>query len=116
MTDHSPEFLEVRQAWWDKRDLYGKELESATHFYQLEKYLFIAHKLDYDKHSQEEDQMKFEMLEDGALDAQLKVLEICSELAKKKVSLDLAREEMNKAKEKFDLKCNEQKEVATNAN
>ena len=109
MTDtNSPKYLEARQAWWDKRDSYAHELKNATNFYQLEKYLFIAKKLCYDKHAEEEDQMKYEMLEDGALDAQLKALEICSDLAKKKVSLDLSRREMNEAEEKFDLICKEE--------
>ncbi len=102
-THDSPEYLEARQNWWDKKDLYAKELEKATHFYELEKYLFIANKLDYDKHSEEKDQGKYEMLEDAALDAQLKALEICAEFAQKKKSLDLARENMNKAEADFNV-------------
>ena len=100
MTD-SPEYIEARQTWWDKRELYGKELKTATHFYQLEKSLFLARHLDPDRAGLE-DHGEYQMLEDAALDAQLKVLEACYDFAKKKSSLDLARREMDDAKEKFE--------------
>ena len=110
MTD-SPEYIESRQTWWDKRDLYGKELKTATHFYQLEKYLFLARHLNPD-FSGVEDDSQYQMLEDAALDAQLKVLETCHDFAKKKSSLDLARKEMDNAKEKFDTICNQESQKA----
>lgn len=110
MTD-SPEYIEARQTWWDKRELYGKELKTATHFYQLEKSLFLARHLDPDRAGLE-DHGEYEMLEDAALDAQLKVLETCYDFAKKKSSLDLARREMDDAKEKFDTICNQESQAS----
>ena len=110
MTD-SPEYIKSRQTWWDKRELYGKELKTATHFYQLEKSLFLARHLDPDRAGLE-DHGEYEMLEDAALDAQLKVLEACYDFAKKKSSLDLARREMDDAKEKFDTICNQESQKA----
>jgi len=102
---NSPEYIEARQTWWDKRDLYGEELKTATHFYELEKSLFLANHLD--PHNGDDDK-EYEMLEDALLDAQLKVLEACYDFAKKKSSLDLARREMDDAKEKFDTICNQE--------
>mgnify|MGYP003151911962 CR=1 FL=1 len=108
---NSPQYIEARQAWWDKRDLYIEELKNTTHFYQLEKALFLSRHLDPDR-SGIDDDSQYQMLEDAAGDAQLKVLEVCSDFAKKKVSLDLAREEMKKAEKAFyDVKHSE-KEVA----
>tara|TARA_B100001029_G_C14864059_1_gene340695 strand:+ start:254 stop:604 length:351 start_codon:yes stop_codon:yes gene_type:complete len=98
---NSQEWIDARQAWWEKRDIHKKELVNATHFFDLEKSLLLVDHLDPDK-SDFEDDRKFEMLEEACLDAQLKVLEVCSEFAKKKVSLDLAREEMEKAKKHFE--------------
>tara|TARA_B100001113_G_scaffold347366_1_gene339677 strand:- start:175 stop:522 length:348 start_codon:yes stop_codon:yes gene_type:complete len=103
----SPEYIEARQTWWDKRNVYEKELETATHFYELQKSLFLARHLDPDC-AGIEDQMKYEMLEDAALDAQLNVLEVCCDFAKKKSSLDLARREMDDAKQKFDIICKQE--------
>jgi len=97
----SPEYIEARQTWWDKRDLYGKELKTATHFYELEKSLFLARHLDPDRAGLE-DHGEYEMLEDAALNAQLKVLEVCYDFYKKKMSLDLARRKMEKAKKHFE--------------
>ena len=98
---NSPEYIESRQTWWDKRELYGKELETATHFYELEKSLLVARHLDPDRAGLE-DHGEYQMLEDATLDAQLKVLEVCYDFYKKKMSLDLARREMDDAKEKFE--------------
>ena len=98
---NSQEWIDARQAWWDKRDIHNKELVNATHFYDLEKSLLLVDHLNPDN-SDFEDDRKFEMLEEACLDAQLKVLEVCSEFAKKKVSLDLAREEMEKAAKRFE--------------
>ena len=114
MTD-SPEYIEARQTWWDKRDLYEKELKTATHFYELEKSLFLARHLDPDRAGLE-DHGEYQMLEDAALDAQLKVLEVCYDFYKKKMSLDLARREMDDAKEKFDTICNQESQKAQETN
>ena len=110
MTDtNSPQYIEARQAWWDKRDQYKKELEISTHFHELKKFLFLTSYLDPNRG---EDDVQYEFLEEASLDAQLKVLEVCTEFANKKVSLDLAREEMKKAEKAFyDVKHSE-KEVA----
>ena len=107
MDTNSPQYIEARQAWWDKRDLYGEELKNTTHFYQLEKALFLARHLDPDR-SGVDDDSQYQMLEDAALDARLKVLEVCYDFYKKKMSLDLARREMDDAKEKFDTICNQE--------
>lgn len=96
---NSPQYIEARQAWWDKKDQYKKELEISTQFHELEKFLFLAGHLDPSKG---EDDIQYEFLQEASLDAQLKVLEICSDYAKKKVSLDSAKEEMKKAKEHFE--------------
>ena len=96
---NSPEYIEARQTWWDKRDLYKKELNTATHFYELEKSLFLADRLNPDDSDGDKE---YGILEDALLDAQLKVLEVCYDFAKKKSSLDLARREMDDAKEKFE--------------
>ena len=80
---NSPQYIEARQAWWDKRDLYIEELKNTTHFYQLEKALFLSRHLDPDR-SGIDDDSQYQMLEDAAGDAQLKVLEVCSDFAKKK--------------------------------
>lgn len=114
MTD-SPEYIEARQTWWDKRDLYEKELKTATHFYELEKSLFLARHLDPDRAGLE-DHGEYQMLEDAALDAQLKVLEVCYDFYKKKMSLDLAKREMDDAKEKFDTICNQESQKAQETN
>jgi hypothetical protein len=110
MTDtNSPQYIEARQAWWDKKDQYKKELEISTHFHELEKFLFLASHLDPNRG---EDDVQYEFLEEASLDAQLKVLEVCSNFADKKVSLDVAREEMEKAKKAFDVvKTNEKEEA-----
>ncbi len=108
---NSPEYIEARQTWWDKRDLYEKELETATHFYELEKSLFLARHLDPDRAGLE-DHGEYEMLEDALLDAQLKVLEVCYDFSKKKSSLDLARREMDAAKEKFETICKQESQTS----
>lgn len=108
---NSPQYIEARQAWSDKKDLYEKELKNITHFYQLEKALFLARHLDPD-HSGVEDDSQYEMLEDAALDARLKVLDVCKKFAHRTVSLDVAREEMEKAKKAFDIVRIKEKEVA----
>jgi len=108
---NSPQYIEARQAWWDKRDLYGEELKNTTHFYRLEKALFLSRHLDPER-SGVDDDSQYQMLEDAALDAQLKVLEVCKEFANKTVSLDVAREEMEKAKKAFDIVKTNEKEVA----
>ena len=68
---------------------------------ELEKSLLVARHLDPDRAGLE-DHGEYQMLEDAALDAQLKVLEACYDFAKKKSSLDLARRERDDAKEKFE--------------
>ena len=110
MTD-SPEYIEARQTWWEKRDLYEEELKTTTHFYELEKSLFVARHLDPDSAGLE-DHGEYEMLEDAALDARLKVLEVCYEFYAKKMSLDLARRQMDDAKEKFDTICNQESQAS----
>ena len=112
---NSPEYIESRQTWWDKRELYGKELETATHFYQLEKSLFVARHLNPDC-AGIEDHAEYQMLEDAALDAQLKVLEVCYDFYKKKMSLDLARREMDDAKEYLHTICNQESQKAPETN
>ncbi len=102
MSDYSPEYLKARQKWWDCKSIYAKELEKATHFYELEKSLFIINKLSCDKHCTE-DQAQFEMLEDTETDMQLRVLNICEEFAKKKITLDKARKNMHNAEKDFDM-------------
>ena len=114
MTD-SPEYIAARQTWWEKRDLYEKELKTATHFYELDKSLFLARHLDPDRAGLE-DHGEYQMLEDAALDAQLKVLEVCYDFYKKKMSLDLAKREMDDAKEKFDTICNQESQKAQETN
>ena len=108
---NSPQYIEARQAWWDKKDQYKEQLITATHFYDLEKSLLLVDHLNPDTSGVEDDR-QFEMLEEASLDAQLKVLEVCSDFAKKKVSLDLAREEMEKAEKAFDIVKTNEKEVA----
>ena len=99
---NSPQYIEARQAWWDKRALYEKELKNITHFYPLEKALFLSRHLDPDR-SGVDDDSQYQMLEDAALDARLKVLDVCKKFAHRTVSLDVAREEMEKAKKAFDV-------------
>ena len=106
---NSPQYIEARQAWWDKKDQYKKELEISTHFHELEKFLFLASHLDPNRG---EDDVQYEFLEEASLDAQLKVLEVCSNFADKKVSLDVARQEMEKAEKAFDIVKTNEKEVA----
>lgn len=101
MIEQPTQLSEARQDWWDKRDQYKKELEISTHFHELEKFLFLASHLDPNRG---EDDVHYEFLQEASLDAQLKVLEICSDFAKKKVSLDLAREEMENAKDYFEAR------------
>ena len=107
MTEQPTQLSEARQDWWDKRDQYKKELKISTHFHELEKFLFLASHLDpntIENNTLLEDDVHYEFLQEASLDAQLKVLEVCSDFAKKKVSLDLAREEMEKAKEYFEAR------------
>ena len=108
---NSPQYIEARKTWWDKRALYEKELKNITHFYPLEKALFLSRHLDPER-SGVDDDSQYQMLEDAALDAQLKVLDVCKKFAHRTVSLDLAREEMEKAKKAFDVVKTNEKEVA----
>tara|TARA_Y100001951_G_C11036687_1_gene127925 strand:+ start:154 stop:492 length:339 start_codon:yes stop_codon:yes gene_type:complete len=108
---NSPQYIEARQAWWDKRDQYNEQLKDATCFFELEKALFLEKHLDPEL-SDVEDDRHYGFLKETHKDAEFKVLEICSDFANKKVSLDLAREEMKKAEKAFyDVKHSE-KEVA----
>jgi hypothetical protein len=112
----SPEYIKARQTWWDKRDLYEKELETATHFYELEKSLFLARHLDPERAGLE-DHGEYEMLEEKFLglhflEARLKVLEVCYNFYAKKMSLDLARREMDDAKKEFDTICNQESQAS----
>ena len=96
---NSPQYIEAHKAYRDKKDQYESELETSTHFHELSKALFLS---DYLNPSDGEDDIQYEYLEEAQFVAKQKVLEICSEFAKKKASLELAKEEMNKAEKAFD--------------
>jgi len=98
---NSPQYIEARKAWWDKRDQYKEQLKDATCFFELEKALFLERHLDPEL-SDVEDDRHYDFLKETHKDAEFKVLEVCSNFADKKVSLDVAREEMEKAKKHFE--------------
>ena len=111
MTTNSQEWQNARQAWLDKDLQYTKVLSTSTNFYELEKVLYIADHLDPDNIDDDNDR-NYEFLQEAYSDAQLKVLEVCSEFAKKKASLDVSREEREKAKKAFYIVKTNEKEVA----
>lgn len=96
---NSPQYIEAHKAWQDKKDQYDAELEIATNFHELSKALFLA---DYINPYDTEDDLQHDYLSEAQFVAKQKVLEICSEFAKKKASLELAKEEMEKASKAFD--------------
>ena len=108
---NSPQYIEARQAYWDKRDQYNEQLKDATCFFELEKALFLERHLDPEL-SDIEDDRHYDFLKETHKDAEFKVLEVCKEFANKTVSLDVAREEMEKAEKAFDVVRNNEKEVA----
>tara|TARA_R100001443_G_scaffold81375_1_gene88303 strand:- start:1198 stop:1545 length:348 start_codon:yes stop_codon:yes gene_type:complete len=106
MATHSKDWENARKAWLDKEEQYKQVLETSTNFYELEKALYI---LDYLKQGSssldcvnEEVSMRKEMLEEACLDAEFKVLEVCSEFAKKRILIEVARNEAQIAQGNFD--------------
>lgn len=106
MTTNSQEWLDARKAWLDKEAQYKKVLQTSTNFYELEKALYILDRLKESSSSldcvNEEVAMRKEMLEEACLDAEFKVLEVCSEFAKKRNLIKAAREEAQIAQGNFE--------------
>ena len=111
MPTNSQEWRNARQDWLDKDLQYKKVHQASTNFYELEKVLYIADHLNPDNIDDDNDR-NYEFLQEAYSDAQKEVLEVCSEFAKKKASLDVAREEREKAKKAFDIIKPNETEVA----
>tara|TARA_Y100001938_G_scaffold38927_1_gene53894 strand:+ start:308 stop:631 length:324 start_codon:yes stop_codon:yes gene_type:complete len=107
MTDtNSPQYTEALNAYKKKKDQYDAELEISTNFHELRKALFLA---DYLNPHDGEDDMQYEYLSEAQFAANQKVLELCKEFAHKTVSLEVAKEEWEKADKVLE---NVRKEVA----
>jgi len=105
MTTNSQEWLDARKAWWDKEEQYKQVLQTSTNFYELEKALYILDRLKESNSSfncDEEGARRHEMLNEACLDAEFKVLEVCSEFAKKRNLIKAAREEAQIAQGNFE--------------